>query len=181
SIVRRFIGERLYQGWYRLTFNTIAVVTFLPVLFYLAHDRGQIIWEVQGGGALFLQGVQLVGLIGLVVSLLQIDGMRFLGIRQTFAWLNGEPLPLPSEPLTTSGVYALVRHPLYFFSLLFIWAIPTMYSAWLGFCVGSTVYFMIGSLFEEQKLRRDFGAAYESYQQQVSWLIPFLRLPSFLR
>lgn len=177
-LVRLLIGERMYQGWYRLIFNTIAVILFLPVFVYASVRSGSTIWSFDGTAAIVLMGLQLIGLIGLAISVLQIDGERFLGLRQIEAWMNGKPLPLPPEPLATNGVYGLVRHPLYLFSLLLIWPMPTMTSAWLGFCVGSTVYFIVGSYFEEHKLRQDFGEAYESYQQNVSWMIPFLRLPS---
>ncbi len=181
AIVRRLMGERLYQGWYRLGFNTIAVVTFLPVLVYVGLKSGPTVWQLSGLAAIVLQILQLIGFCGLAFSLLQIDTERFLGFRQLVTWLDRKPLPLAPEPLAVNGVYALVRHPLYLFSLLLIWPVPTMSSAWLGFCVGTTLYFVVGSLFEEQKLRQEFGDAYASYQQKVAWLIPFLRWPSPLR
>lgn len=177
-VMLRIMGKRFYQGFYRLIFNGIAVVTFLPVFFYIAFNSGPTVWRINGFWVYLLYGLQLLGITGLAISLLQIDGERFLGMRQLEAWLNNKPLPLPPEPLTTDGVYALVRHPLYLFSLMLIWPVATMTSAYLGFAVGATAYFALGSLLEEQKLRQYFGDAYAAYQQRVPWLIPFLRLPS---
>jgi protein-S-isoprenylcysteine O-methyltransferase Ste14 len=74
-----------------------------------------------------------------------------------------------------NGLYGVVRHPLYFFSMLVLWFMPVMSAAWLGFCIGSSVYFVLGSLLEERKLRRAFGQDYRNYQRQVAWMIPLVR------
>jgi hypothetical protein len=169
------IGKRAYLGLYRLFYNIIATLSLVPILAIVAIDPGNAIWEIDAPLSYLLIAFQLIGLIGLTVSLLQIDGLRFLGLRQAAAWLNGDQLPLPEEPLQRGGVYALVRHPLYLFSLLFIWPNTTMTAALLGFNIGITVYFVLGSLLEEQKLRQAFGITYEQYQAEVPWLIPFLK------
>ena len=174
--VQNHMGDRAYLGLYRLVFNIIAIITLLPVFYLGALEPGEIVWKLEGVLAAVFVLVQLVGLIGLVVSLLQIDGMRFLGIRQLMAWLNGAPLPLPDEPMQTGGVYGLVRHPLYTFSLLFLWFSPIITTTTLGFNVGATLYFTIGSYFEERKLLADFGDQYADYRTRVPWMIPFIRL-----
>ena len=170
------IGKRAYLGLYRLFYNAVATITFLPILAVIAVDRGDTIWQVDAPLSYFLFAIQILGLIGLTISLLQIDGMRFLGLKQAAAWLNGDKLPLIEEPLQLGGVYALVRHPLYLFSLMFIWPSATMTSALLGLNIAITVYFILGSLLEEQKLRQAFGPIYEQYQADVPWLIPFPKL-----
>jgi protein-S-isoprenylcysteine O-methyltransferase Ste14 len=108
---------------------------------------------------------------------LQIDTGRFLGISQLSAYQLGRELPLPSEPLQTGGVYRIVRHPLYLFSLMLIWPTATMRAGYFGFCVGTTIYFLIGSLFEERRLLAGFGPAYSDYRDRVAWMIPFVRMP----
>lgn len=175
SLFRKLIGERAYQGWYMLFFNVIAVILLLPVLWLLASDSDETIWRIDAPWRYALLAVQAVGLIGLALSLLQIDGMRFLGVRQALTWLRGDSLPLPSETLQTSGVYALVRHPLYLFTLMVIWPVATMTATWFGFCLGATLYFVIGSRLEEQKLHQFFGEAYENYRARTPWLIPFVK------
>ncbi|MCB9435880.1 MAG: isoprenylcysteine carboxylmethyltransferase family protein [Anaerolineales bacterium] len=174
-LVLDVVGKRAYLGLYALGFNVLSVVTLLPVLWGLAVDAGPVIWQVSGVLAGIMMVIQGLGLLGLVIAGLQIDLMRFVGVRQALAWLNGDPLPLPPEPLQTEGVYAISRHPLYLFSLLLIWPTPVMLSGWFGFCVAATVYFMVGSRLEERKLRAVFGDAYQRYQQRVPWLVPFIR------
>jgi protein-S-isoprenylcysteine O-methyltransferase Ste14 len=65
-----------------------------------------------------------------------------------------------------------VRHPLYFFGLLFLWLTPVMTINLLTTYLLFTLYFYIGSFFEERRLRAEFGPAYRQYQQRVPRLIP---------
>lgn len=169
-------GRRAYEGLYRLFFNGVAVITLMPVFGVVAANPGKTLWQVDAPVSYVLLSLQGIGVIGLMISLLQIDTLRFLGLSQYAAWSNGKPLPLPDEGLQTDGVYALVRHPLYFFSLLAIWPSPIMTTGVLGLLVGITLYFVFGSLLEEQKLRLAFGQAYVDYQKKVAWLIPLVKI-----
>ncbi len=169
---RHIMGERTYEGLYRLFFNTMAVVLLLPIVWIVLFEPGDTVWRVYFPLNVLFYAIQGVGVLGLLVSLLQIDGSRFLGMSQLMHWFEGRKKPLPDEPLATSGVYALMRHPLYLFSLMIIWPVVTMSEAWLGFGVGATLYFLVGSIFEEHKLRQAFGSAYEQYQRRVPWFLP---------
>lgn len=175
NAVKRALGERLYHGFYRLGYNLLALITLLPALL-LVIMRGTVIWRLEGLAAAALLLLQTVGVIGLIVSLLQIDWLRFAGLRQAAAYFSGAPLPLADEPLQTGGLYSLVRHPLYLFSLLAIWPMAVMTDRLLAFNVAATLYFIVGSLYEEHRLVAAFGETYLAYRQRVPWLIPGLRL-----
>ncbi|MGF1504325.1 MAG: methyltransferase family protein, partial [Anaerolineae bacterium] len=97
------------------------------------------------------------------------DLFRFIGIAQALAFLEGKELPLLSEPLNTGGVYRIVRHPLYFFSLLIIWPNPTMTTTLLAFNLAATLYFFIGSRVEEQRLLAMHGEDYAKYPGGSRW------------
>ncbi len=172
------MGERAYLGLYRLFYNIVSTITLLPVFWVIYTQAGDTIWHVAAPWSLLLRAIQALGVVGLTLSLLQIDGSRFLGLPQAAAWWNGDSLPLPPENLQLAGVYNIVRHPLYTFSLMVIWPTPTMSAGWLGFAIGTTIYFTLGSILEEQKLRRTFGEAYVAYQSRVPWMIPFLKFNS---
>jgi methanethiol S-methyltransferase len=173
---RKRYGERAYHGLYRFLYNVQAVVLFIPVVLLVIFNPGEVIWSIRLDWELPLLIIQAVGIAGVVVALLQIDLLRFVGLRQVAVYLNGQPLPLPKESMQQGGIYAYVRHPLYFFSLLVIWPVTTMTESYLGFCIGATVYFLIGSLYEERRLVAAFGQEYITYRQGVPWLVPFLRL-----
>lgn len=172
---RARFGERAYHGLYRLFYNGLSVVMLIPAaLLVVFHDTG-IVWQVDLVWEPVLLAAQGVGLVGMIVSLMQIDLLQFAGVSQAWAYVRGDPLPLPSEPLQTGGVYALVRHPLYLFSLLILWPVTTMTGAYLGFCVGATTYFIVGSWWEERRLLATFGESYAVYQRRVPRLLPFPR------
>lgn len=170
----RLFGERVYHGWYRILYNLFAAVLLVPVsLLWL--PGGQVIWQVTGVLQVVFVCLSLVGLLGAGMSLLQIDSGQFAGIAQALAYVRGDELPLAVQPLTTGGLYRLVRHPLYFFSLLAMWFVPTMTTHLLAFNLMATLYFIIGSLIEERRMARAFGEEYAQYRKRVAWLVPLPR------
>lgn len=173
--LRNQLGNYTYNGLYRLFYNTLAVITLLPAAYLIVFQPGEIVWQIISWQGVLLRVIQAAGLIGLLTSLLQIDLGQFTGLSQLAAYLHQQPLPLPTEPLQTNGVYRLVRHPLYLFSLMVIWPFPIMTEALLAFNIGATIYFILGSLLEERRLIGVFGHQYLEYQQQVPWLVPFIR------
>ena len=125
-------------------------------------------------GILF-RAIQIAGVAGILISLLQIDWLAFTGIRQVIRYFNATGNIDKTEVLVTTGLYRYTRHPLYFFSLLVIWFVPVMTVSWLYLTIGATCYFMIGSYFEEKKMIRQYGGVYTKYKEEVPWLIPFLK------
>ena len=167
----RLFGERARYGFYRLLYNIVSLLTLAPVLLY-ATQNGHVIWQVPAPLVPVFIGIQLIGVIGLLISVGQIDGQRFLGLRQVRAYFNNDPLPLPDESLQTDGLYAYMRHPLYVFSLLVIWFMPTMTDTFLTLNIGITLYFLIGSRIEEQRMMTHYGDDYKHYREQVPWMLP---------
>lgn len=169
-------GERTYQGLYRLLFNVTAGWTLLPVLYLLVtRAPNGLAWSVPMPWRIINYTVQLAGVLGAIMSLWQTDVWRFMGLRQIVRFLRGDAEPEPPASFVNSGAYGLVRHPLYFFSLLILWANPAM--SWLAFIASlwATIYFIVGSYLEEQRLLAKFGDLYRHYQTRVPRFIPFSR------
>lgn len=177
ALFAALVGPRPYLGLYRLVYNAVSVLTFAPVLLVMAANPGPVVWDVSGLVRDLLSAIQLANLGLLIVAALQVDVWRFAGLRQAWAYLNGAPLPLPAEPLQTGGLYGLVRHPLYLFSMGFLWANPTMRASSLALAAGASVYFILGAWVEERRFLRQIGAQYRAYQCRVPFMIPLLRLP----
>lgn len=173
--VRQRFGERAYHGFYRLGYNFFAGLSILPVLALMAALPRRIVWEIDPNLSFILLIIQAIGVIGLLISVAQIDGSRFLGLSQLRAYLTGAPLPLPDEKLQTGGIYAITRHPLYLFSLLTIWPMPRMSDIYLGFALAATLYFIVGSLYEERRMVNYFGQEYLDYRARVPWMLPLPR------
>lgn len=174
--IRKRVSERVYHGFYRAGYNLFSVITLLPVAFGLSMGEG-IIWQIPESEQIFttvLVIIQTIGTIGMIISLIQIDLLRFIGIKQIWAYFKGDILPLADEPLQRKGLYKIVRHPLYFFALLSIWFVPVMSDIQFLFTLTATAYFVIGSRWEEQRMVNSYGQDYIDYQQSVPWLIPFV-------
>lgn len=171
---RRRMGDRVYEGLYRLTYNVFSVVTFLPPL-YLAMVTlpNDVLWQVRWPFNLAFILVQVTGVIGLLISLLQTDPLRFAGVGQAWRYFQGSPEINPQHPLVTSGMYGRIRHPLYTFSLMFLWFTPIMTWQILFFNLAATAYFWIGSVHEERRLLSEFGESYHLYKQRVPRMLPF--------
>lgn len=174
--LRRWLGDRAYAGFYRLLYNLLAVVSILPLLWVLATQVSPTeMWRWSRPGLYLALAIQLLALVGLGISLLQTDVWRFIGLSQVIRYLQGAPEPDPPASFVSSGTYALVRHPLYLFSLLLLWFTPVVTLDRFLFNVLATVYFWLGSLHEERRLRAEFGETYRQYQQSVPYLIPFVK------
>jgi protein-S-isoprenylcysteine O-methyltransferase Ste14 len=172
-LIRGVVGDRFFEGWYRLTYNVFSFLSFMPILalgsFQLSSD---VIWKIPAPANYLFYAIQFIGLVGLAISGWQTDFLRFAGLRQAYRFLVGEAGIYQPPKMITSGAYAYVRHPLYLFSLMVIWFFPTMTYQLFVFNLGTTAYFLIGSYFEEKRLLRDFGDVYSSYQAAVPRLLP---------
>ena len=166
-------GERLYYGWYRIVYNIISVVMLAPLFLYM-WSVSELMYTVDGIIALVFRALQIIGLSGAAISILQIDALRFAGLRQIIAYINGDALPLPNEPLKTDGLYGFVRHPLYFFSLMLLWFSPSMTTSGLIFNIMATLYFVFGSIIEERRMVDGYGQKYVNYRERVPWLLPLV-------
>lgn len=164
------VDPRLVDGWYRLAYNAFSVVTFAPMLLVVSTLPDGVVYSAGQTLAIALRIVQVLALGGFFWALWAIDFWRFAGLRQAWAYVVGEPLPLPEEALQRQGIYALMRHPLYVFSLLVLWANPTMTLNGLIFNVCTALYFVVGGAVEERRMKRAYGEVYSSYQRDVSWL-----------
>ena len=111
---------------------------------------------------------QFMAIVLLVVGVLHTDPLSFVGLRQLFTVVER-----PSR-LVTHGLYRWVRHPLYTAGLLFIWLTPIMSINSLIVIISATIYIIVGALFEERKLEREFGSLYSEYKASTPMLIPGL-------
>ncbi len=153
------------MDFYRLAYNVFAGISFLPVLYLMATLPNQLVYEIPSPWNLVMLGGQLLSLILLAVAFLQTDALSFVGLRQLFEEEK-------SSALVVHGLYKMVRHPLYTFSLLFLWLSPSVSQNSLTVYLGATLYILIGTYFEERKLLREFGEAYDNYKKSTPMLIP---------
>ena len=166
--IRKWIGSSA-DRWYRLAYNIIGIVTFLPVLGLAAAFPGERLYVIPTPWTYLALTGQLLALLALAIGLLQTGIWSFLGFEQMLV------VGSDSQPeMVTSGFYRWVRHPLYTAGLVFIWLTPVMTSSLLALNIGLTAYLIVGAYYEERKLVREFGEAYIRYRQKTPMLIPGL-------
>lgn len=156
-------GMRLY----RLGYNVFSVLSFAPILYLAWTLPNQPLYDVPAPWRYVMVGGQAVSLLLLFAAFLQTDALSFVGLRQLFG--AGEQA---AGQLVTRGLYRAVRHPLYTFSMAFLWLSPSVSQNSFALYLGITLYFVIGAYFEERKLLRDFGDAYADYKRRTPMLIP---------
>lgn len=119
-----------------------------------------VIWQVEGAPAAIFWVLFAAGWLLLLASAISFDILELLGIRQSFAWANGNPPPAPT--LKTGGPYRLMRHPMYVGVLLGLWMTPLMTVGHALIAASFTIYILIARRYEERDLRRRFGARYQT-------------------
>ena len=156
--------------WYRLAYNMFSLLTFLPLLGLLAADPGATLYTIPAPWSYLALVGQLLAVVALGIGLLQTGLWTFLGFEQLLV-----DSPENESEMVTRGLYRWVRHPLYTAGLVFIWLTPVMTLNLLLLNLGLTIYLVIGTIYEERKLVREFGEEYNRYQKRVPMLIPFAR------
>ena len=166
---RRWFGA-LANRTYRLLYNILAVLSFLPVLALVGMLPDGVLYTIPFPWALITSLGQLAALAALLLGLFQTDVWSFLGFRQL---LQPATTDQPAS-LVLKGLYRWVRHPLYTAGLVFIWLTPVMTVNLLAMNIGLTIYIVVGALFEERKLVYEFGQAYADYRKSTPMLVPGL-------
>ncbi|KAB2841082.1 MAG: isoprenylcysteine carboxylmethyltransferase family protein [Melioribacteraceae bacterium] len=175
------IKQRIVEGagnkiaYYRLFYNFISLISFL-IIYEISPKPDVVIYDLNYPWDIIILVPQVLSLFGLIWSVKHVDLKEFLGISQIKRYLKNEykinELDEHSE-LIIKGAYKYSRHPIYFFSILFLGFRPVMDVFYLTFFFCLIVYFIIGSVYEEKKLVEKFGAEYLEYQKRVPALIPY--------
>ena len=175
------VKEKLYRlvpaRYYRLGYNLLATVLLATLFYFYFRIEKTPIWSpnpiLPYPGAL----LALAGISWAVRAMKRYNLDEFMGLEQ----LRTGQKPVHNK-LIIRGLNGRVRHPLYFGTLLIVVGVLLIIpnDAMFSFALISTIYLIIGSRLEEEKLVAQFGEAYRKYQREVPMLVPF-RWKSFLR
>jgi protein-S-isoprenylcysteine O-methyltransferase Ste14 len=173
SLRVKVLARRLWRDKgarvYRLAYNALAAVSFVPILVLMRALPDHLIYMAASPWLYLMLAAQALSALFLLLVLRQTDVLSFAGLRQL---AEGEVQP----KLVTKGYYAWVRHPLYLFGLLFLWLTPVMTANMLVIYISLTVYIFIGALLEEQRLLWEFGSEYSDYKSRTPMILPGLGL-----
>ena len=156
----------------RSTYVWIASLLFLAVCWLWQPVPG-VLYRLDGTFRVVAYAAQVAGLAVTVLGARALDALDLAGIRQVLHARSGRPGASP--PLATTGVFGIVRHPLYFGWALLVCGAPDMTATRAVFALVSTAYVAMAIPWEERGLVETFGAGYGQYRRRVRWrMIPFL-------
>ena len=169
--VKVFFKKKLqeYFRYYRLSYSIFATITLGWLLYFQYSFESLILikpFPIKYFATLFLI---LPGIIIMFISIKKYF-MLLSGIRSIFT-------PVPASELKINGIHRFVRHPLYSGTILFVWGLFFVFP-FLNNLIAAvllTLYVLIGIVFEEKKLKNEFGKNYEEYISKVPVLIPDFR------
>lgn len=153
---------------YRIFYNLVAMVFLIPV-FNLSHNMDQtLLWQWTGGWKVVAMSLKGLAILGFLWTLKEYDLLEFMGFRQFKERVKGV---MDQEGFKISPLHRFVRHPWYFLILVILWT-GDLNAAALLLNIAVTIYFVIGSRFEENKLLQYHGELYGNYKKVVPALLP---------
>lgn len=163
-----------YYAFYRIFFVLISLVLLIPLISYTDHFDNNIIITY----SLPLNIVRYILISGSLLIFFwafffSYDSLSFFGIRQIQNFGKTKKIN-PTEDLKRTGLLGVVRHPMYFALIVYLWC-QTFTVTGIIVNIVLTIYIIVGTMLEEKKLILEFGDTYVKYQQEVPMLIPFIK------
>jgi methanethiol S-methyltransferase len=195
----RWFGARQRSGLYRAFYNLQSALTLTALLVYLRGLPDRELYQVPAPLGPLLRLGQAAGLVFATAAAVEIGVARVTGLSPLLAWLRGQkkvaPEPEAQGPapdavradacgdpeyaagaLRAGGPFRYSRHPLNLAPLPVFWLTPHMTLKRLAFNLAATVYMVLGSLHEEQRLLAAYGRRYRAYQHSgVPFYLPWKR------
>jgi protein-S-isoprenylcysteine O-methyltransferase Ste14 len=165
----KFMPDVYHNAFYGLT-SIIALMLVLvfwqksPII--IARADGIIFWLI-----CILFCLCLAALLWGVTSLGSFDA---LGVRPLMRYISNKQDK--AQQIVAKGPYRWVRHPLYLFLIILIWAYPVLTLDRLIFNIMWSIWIIIGTFLEDRDLHREFGISYREYSSKIPMLIPY-RIP----
>ncbi len=155
-----------FAQYYRICYNLLAVLLLLLPLSIALADNSPPLWQWRTQFNWLADGAAIFALLGFIWSL------TFYDLREFSGFLNkNKANAFDVAKLKISPLHRIVRHPWYFFMLVMIWTRDINATQLVSAAV-ITLYLMIGSRLEENKLIAQFGDGYRAYRSKVNGLFP---------
>ncbi len=139
----------------------LSLIAFLPY----ADRRGLLTFESAGGLRWLGLGLYAAG-----------NTLAFAAVRTLGKQYSGYVTLQDGHQLVTTGLYRVIRHPIYLRALLVVIGLPLLFRSWLFL-----VMLPLGAVFvaariraEEKLLEEQFGAEFEAYRKRTWRLLPYI-------
>ncbi len=162
----RLIPPELERATYLYMTATLTVL-----LIWLWQPIPKTVWHVSDPLGAGLLWTAYLGVWGLMFSAtFPIGHFRFFGLAQ--AWERVTEAPAREAGFTGRWLYAALRHPISLGWMLVPWITPHMTMGQFVFAIGTAIYVLIATIFEEADLVADLGETYRDYRRRVPAFLP---------
>ena len=177
---KRALGGTFMRVWYRLLYNVVSLITVAIAINLIWKVPDRRLWE----GPLWFRWtwhlIQLAGLAFGALAFEYLDMQEFMGFKQVWRYFTrgevaGNIEGLTQKELVTTGVYGIVRHPMYVAGIIIFTFNPNITVNSLLITVLADLYFLFGVFIEERRFLKIFGQEYRRYMLRVPRLIPSLK------
>ena len=159
------------RGLSRIVYNLCAVVTLVPVLWYQSSLPSQTVFAWAGPWRLAQAVLLAYALAMFEAGKRSYEMGHFHGTRQWREYRDGRQSG--DLPFRTTGALRWVRHPWYSGGLAVVWSAGPVTDVNLVPRIILSLYFVVGTWLEEQKLLASIGQPYADYRRQVPMLLPW--------
>jgi methanethiol S-methyltransferase len=169
-MIRQF---KKYYAFYRLFYVIISIILFIPLIRLTAHLNGPVIVIYDFPLSIVRCALQSGSLLMFFWAFfVDYDYLSFFGIRQIVDF--GKMKNTDPALIKKTGLLGITRHPMYFALIIYLWC-QTSRAVDVVVNTVLTIYILIGTRLEENKLVLEFGEVYVKYQHEVPMLIPFTK------
>jgi len=171
---------RAWLGWLapagegaRLGTTTFAIVASvqLILLFGFWTPSGIIWWQADGAAYWVLIAAYTASWL-LLIKATWDAGMEVQS--GALGWMSLAADRKPRfPPMPQTGLFRLIRHPIYVAFALTIWTVPTWTPDQLAVAIALTSYCLVAPLLKERRLARRHGAGFDAYRARTPYALPW--------
>ncbi|MGJ4998370.1 methyltransferase family protein [Bradyrhizobium sp. HKCCYLS3077] len=168
---RRWLA-RLGKHGATLATTHYAIIASLQLLslFALWTPSGVIWWRAEGTALVIL----CLAYAGTWVLLIKASWDAGVEVQSgALGWLSlaaNKPPRFPDMPVT--GLFALIRQPIYLSFALSLWTVPVWTPDQLAVACVLTAYCLLAPRFKERRFTGIYGARFENYRARVPYMLP---------
>lgn len=162
--------------FYRLFYNIFAAITLLTIILFAYSIPNFLLFRWDGYLIIIQVMLIVIGVFFIAAGSKNYNFLQLAGIQQILNKSVHKSLS-KSGKLRTGGILKITRHPWYLAVFILLWA-RELNSTSLIINIIFSIYLVVGTYLEEQKLKIEFKETYVEYQKEVSMLLPIKWLKS---
>jgi len=172
NYVSGIIGETRMRAYYRLGFTLVSAITAALAGYVIIIQPDATLYRPPGYILWPARFIQFAGIAIFFLAQKPFKAGYFTGLKQAKDYLRtgrtgGDMEGIPEDALVTTGIYGLVRNPMYLAGILIFMFEPVITANNLVLRVLAVAYFIWGGCIEERRFAPAFGDAYHEYRYQV--------------